>query len=261
VERKEWVPIEGVIGELRAKLATRPDYITLSGSGEPTLYSRIAELIDRIHSITDIPVAVLTNGSLLWRKEVRHEIAKADVVIPSLDAGGASMFEAVNRPHKSISFAQMLQGLEAFRQEYAGQYWLEILLLGGYTAIASEVKKMAACAERIAPDRIQLNTVTRPPAEKFAVSVERNRLCEFANFFDPPAEVIADFHSENHSAACQAGGEDIMRMLVRRPCTVTDIAGGLEMHVNEVVKYLEELMILKKIEHCIIQDKTFYRSI
>jgi len=260
VERKEWVPLEEVIGELKAKLATRPDYITLSGSGEPTLYSRIAELIDRIHSITDIPVAVLSNGSLLWKKEVRDEIAEADVVIPSLDAGGALMFEAVNRPHKSISFAQMLEGLVGFRQEYTGQYWLEVVLLGGYTALASEVNKLAACAKKIAPDRVQLNTVTRPPAEKYAVYVERNRLHEFANCFDPPAEVIADFRSENHYAACQTGCEDIMRMLVRRPCTVVDIASGLEMHLNEVVKYLEELMALKKIEHCRVQDKTFYRA-
>ncbi len=124
-ERKEWVPLDGVLEDLRQKLSTRPDYITLSGSGEPTLYSRLDELIDRIKTMTDVPVAVLTNGALFADKELRRQLMEADLVVPSLDAGDEAMFQMVNRPHQDISFEHMLQGLIDFRREYQGKYWLE----------------------------------------------------------------------------------------------------------------------------------------
>jgi len=193
VRRKEWIPLEAVVDELKAKLPCRPDHITLSGSGEPTLYSRIGELIDRIRTFTAVPVAVLTNGSLLWRRDVRESLNEADIVIPSLDAGDASMFCTVNRPHKEIVFEQMLDGLIQFRQEYHGSYRLEVFVLSGYTAVASEIDKLAGCIKKISPDRVQLNTVTRPPAEEYAAPVDSKRLHAFSRQFTPPAEVIADF--------------------------------------------------------------------
>ena len=259
VERREWVPLEEVIAELKEKLTTQPDFITLGGSGEPTLYSRIGELIDRISSMTDIPVAVLTNGSLLWREDVRDEIAEANLVIPSLDAGDAFMFKTVNRPHTDISFKKMLEGLTAFRRKYSGEYWLEILLLAGYTAIQSEVSKLAACVKKISPDKVQLNTATRPPAEEYAVTVEHNRLNELADRFDPPAEVIADFRGVRYITEFNTGSEDIIHVLRRRPCTAGDIAAGLGMHLNEVAKYLEELVARGKLEHYWVKGDVYYR--
>jgi len=259
VERKEWVPLDAVVAGVKAKLVTRPDYITLSGSGEPTLYSRMAELIDRIHAMTDIPVAVLTNGSLLWRKEIRNELAEADVVVPSLDAGDGPMFAAVNRPHKSIAFEQMLDGLITFSHEYRGACWLEIVLLGGYNAVAAEVNKLVACAKRIRPDRLQLNTVTRPPAEEYAVAVKRDRLHEIANKFEPPAEVIADFENKTHCETYLANRQDILDLVRRRPCTAGDIAAGLAMHRNEVAKCLEEYMAQGVLEQCRLRGGVYYR--
>ena len=123
MQRKEWVSIDIVIEQLKAKLSSKPDYITLSGSGEPTLYSRLEELIIKIKDITDIPVAVLTNGSLLWLPEVRNALKSADMVVPSLDAGSSQLFQYVNRPHADIRFSKMLQGLGDFRKYYSGQYW------------------------------------------------------------------------------------------------------------------------------------------
>jgi wyosine [tRNA(Phe)-imidazoG37] synthetase (radical SAM superfamily) len=136
---------EDVIKELQAKLSTRPDYITLSGSGEPRLYSRTGELIDHIKAMTDVPVAILTNGSLLWQAEIRSQLMNADLVVPSLDAGDETMFRVINRPHEDILFETMLEGLIEFRREFRGQYWLKVLLLSGRNAIASEVKKLADC--------------------------------------------------------------------------------------------------------------------
>lgn len=121
VERKEWVPTARVLDELKRKLATRPDYITFSGSGEPTLHSALGKIIEQIKSMTKTPVAVLTNGSLLWQPEVRTELALADVVMPSLDVGDDLFFQTVNRPHPEITFEKLLSGLEQFRREFSGQ--------------------------------------------------------------------------------------------------------------------------------------------
>jgi wyosine [tRNA(Phe)-imidazoG37] synthetase (radical SAM superfamily) len=241
VERREWVGLNDVLEELKGKLATKPDYITLSGSGEPTLYSRLDELIAAIRAMTDIPVAVLTNGSLLWQPEVRRQLMDAHLVVPSLDAGHASMFQAVNRPHESISFDSMLQGLIDFRQQYRGELWLEVFVLAGHTAVESEVSRIAQCAGRIKPDRVQLNTATRPTAEEYAVMVDRSRMEEIAKRFEPVAEVIADYRGVHGQSDFKAGREAVLEMIQRRPCSLDDIAGGLSMHLNEAIKYIEEL--------------------
>ncbi len=241
VERREWVPLDDVLAELKDKLVTMPDYITLSGSGEPTLFSRLNELIAGIRSMTDVPVAVLTNGSLLWQEEVRRQLMDAHLVIPSLDAGHASMFQAINRPHESISFEQMLEGLIDFREEYYGEYWLEVFLLAGHTAMDSEVGRIAECVRRIKPDRVQLNTATRPTAEEYAVMVDRKRMADLVDRFEPAAEIIADYRGVHAQSDFKAGRDSVLEMIRRRPCSLEDIADGLNMHRNEAVKYIEEL--------------------
>ena len=131
VERKEWVPMDAILDELKRKLTCRPDYITLTGSGEPTLHSCLGQLIEHIQAMTRIPIAVLTNGSLLWQHEVRKELALADVVLPSMDAGGAFTFTCINRPQASLSFETLVEGLVEFRRAFSGHYWLEVFLWGG----------------------------------------------------------------------------------------------------------------------------------
>jgi len=259
VERKEWVPLDAVVQQLQEKLSSNPDYITLSGSGEPTLYSRLGELIDRIKAITDVPVAVLTNGSLLWQEEVRRQLLSADLVIPSLDAGDQTMFRLVNRPHKEISFEQMLSGLIDFRHEFRGAYWLEVFVLGAHTAIPDELAKVARCVDRIKPGRVQLNTVTRPPAEKYAVGISLRRLAELASIFPLPAELIADFRGVHRQTEFVAGREEILEMLRRRPCSIDDIAEGLDMHRNEVIKYVEELHTESLLEKTPTTGKLHYK--
>lgn len=258
MERKEWVPLHDVLGELRQKLCSKPDYITLSGSGEPTLFSRVDELIDRIKTMTDVPVAVLTNGSLLWREDVRRQLIDADLVIPSLDAGDEAMFRRVNRPHEAISFEQMLDGLIRFRHEFQGRYWLEVFALSANTAMPGGLSKIAQCVDRIRPDRVQLNTVTRPPAERSAIGVCPERLEELASFFDPPAEVIADYCGVQRQTEFAASREEVLAMLRRRPCSVEDIAGGLGMHRNAVLKYVEELKAENQLEESLTAGKVHY---
>jgi wyosine [tRNA(Phe)-imidazoG37] synthetase (radical SAM superfamily) len=245
MERKEWVPLSEIVHELKDKLNGQADTITISGSGEPTLYAPIGELIATIKGMTSIPVTVLTNGSMLWSKEVRRQLLHADLVIPSLDAATPALFQAVNRPHEDLSFEKMVQGLIDFRKEFTGKYWLEVMLLGGQTGIDAEVKKLAELAARIQPDIIQLNTVVRPPAEYFADAVPPERMMQFAQMFPQPAQVIPEFSTEHFagqmSPEATAREEDVLNLLRRRPCSLDQVAQGLNMHRNEVVKYLEAL--------------------
>jgi len=261
VERREWVPLDEVVAELQERLASRPDYVTLSGSGEPTLYSRVGDLIGRIRALTDIPVAVLTNGSLLWQEDVRRQLLDAHVVMPSLDAGDSNMFNAVNRPHADIAFEQMLEGLIAFRDEYRGQYWLEVFLLGGHTAIPADARKIADCVSRIKPDRVQLNTVTRPPAEDSTVAVPHRHLRELAALFCPAAEVITDFRGVHVEEGFVATRQAVLQLLQRRPCSADDIAQGLGIHRSEAAKHVQELLAQGLVERVSSPQGTYLRAL
>lgn len=241
MQRKEWVPLDQVLTQLKGKLDHRPDYITLAGSGEPTLYSKIGELIIRIKELTDIPVAVLTNGSLLWMPEVRDALMPADLVVPSLDAGSRELFRYVNRPYVDIVFSKMLEGLVKLRDQYTGQYWLEVFLLSGITTVESELNMLSYCINLIGPDKVQLNTVTRPPAEEYAEPVPRDRLEQMARDLNGKTEVIAAYPYVEPTQRLPSSLGDIVSLLKRRPCSLEDIASGLGIHRNEAAKHLERL--------------------
>jgi wyosine [tRNA(Phe)-imidazoG37] synthetase (radical SAM superfamily) len=257
-ERKEWRSLDGIARELREFDGRQPDYITLSGSGEPTLYSRIDELIQVIKSVTDVPVAVLTNGALLDSQQLRQQLHAADLVIPSLDAGSEHVYQAINRPVSDISFNMMLSGLIALRNEFSGAYWLEVMLVEGYNTHYDDIRELADCANRIRPDRIQLNTVTRPPCESTAAGAPRHKLAEFATLFSPTAEVIADYRAVHQSAEFSSSRDDVLTLLQRRPCSIDDIAAGLVMHRNEVVKYVEELREIGAVESTRVDNREYY---
>lgn len=260
VEREAFVPVGAVLNELDAALGkgAPPDYITLSGSGEPTLYAELGPLIAGIKARTTIPVAVLTNGSLLWDADVRREVSRADLIIPSLDAGDAVLFRCVNRPHAGITFEQMLGGLVALRADFPGPVWLEVMLLAGMTAIPSEVAKIRRQIERINPDRVQVNTVVRPPARDFAFPVPAARLAQLTGQLGPRAEVICDEQEIHEAPTAAATRGDIIDLLVRRPCSLEDIAHGLGMHPNEVVKHLDYLAEGQWLTMTWQQGKRFY---
>jgi len=260
MQRKEWVPIDIVTEQLKEKLGSKPDYITLSGSGEPTLFSRLEDLISRIKDITDIPIAVLTNGSLLWLPEVRKALKSADMVLPSLDAGSSQIFQYVNRPHQDITFSKMLQGLVEFRKDYNGQYWLEVFLLAGVTTPEMEINKLKTCINAICPDKVQVNTVTRPPAEGFAEPVSQKQLQTITERLYEKAEVIADYSNVHKQQDFSARREDVLTLLKRRPCSVEDIAAGLGLHRNEAVKYVEELSSVGRIEAKPHNQQLYYKA-
>lgn len=262
LERKEYVAVDGVLAELERKLAEKnaPDYISLAGSGEPTLNSAIGRLISGIKRLTDIPVAVLTNGSLLWMKDVQDDLMAADLVLPSLDAGDEARFHYVNRPHKDISFDQMVDGLITFTARFRGNVWLEVFLLEGITGTPEEIAAMAAIIRQINPARVQLNTVSRPPAEEFARPVPADRLPVLADLFPGPVDIISESVRNETRAAVpgHTAAADILALLNRRPCTATDVADGLGLHVAEALKRLETLVATGTVERTAVAGRLFY---
>lgn len=243
VTREDFVDIDAVLAEIKAKLEAglQADYITLGGSGEPTLNSRLGDLIDGIRKLTDIPVAILTNGTLFYRQDVRSECAKADMVAPSLDAGDEATFEAVNRPNRDITIEKLVSGLEQFRQEYSGQIWLEVFLIAGVNTDAEQVRLLKGLIERIRPDRVHLNTAVRPPAEPNVRAVPREVLDRIAQQIGGACEVIGEAPaglSDRHEIRTEA---DVVSVLKRRPCTIEDICAGLGITRNEAVKHVAGL--------------------
>lgn len=241
-ELKDYVPTEEILTDVTEWLARdgKADYITMSGSGEPTLHSALAKIIASIKELTDIPVAVITNGSLLLVESVAEACALADLVVPSLDAGSDEVFSQVNRPHPDITFDSMLKGLQSFRNRYNGSIWLEVMLVGGVNDTPGQIAAMADLIEVIRPERVQVNTVVRPPTEKYAECIPSERLLQLAGQLG--GEVIAPFDvSHTHETKVSQAGS-ILELLRRRPCAVLDIASGLGIHENEVVKQISGML-------------------
>jgi wyosine [tRNA(Phe)-imidazoG37] synthetase (radical SAM superfamily) len=253
--------IAEVLDELRAWLAEggSADYITISGSGEPTLHSGLDELVRGIRSITDLKVAIITNGTLLQDAQVRQACCLADVVMPSLDAGDAETFRLVNRPYPKLDFNSFIRGLIDFRDQYRGQYWLEVFLVEGLSTSPEQLGKIRAILERIRPDKIQVNTAVRPTAEPQVLRVEPTRLTELARQLGPQAEVIADFDRAGHHSCSAPDAQAVIEILRRRPCSMMDLAATTGYSPDLLKPILDELLKRSTIRLEMRGDTSYYK--
>jgi wyosine [tRNA(Phe)-imidazoG37] synthetase (radical SAM superfamily) len=263
VTRRPYVPVDGILEELSARLSEHPDldYITLSGSGEPTLNSDIGRLIDGIKAMTDIPVAVLTNATLLTDPQVRADLARADVVAPSIDAVSREAFQRVNRPHESLDPAAIARGLVAFAREFQGEVWLEVVFVEGLNDDSGEIERIAGVIGDVKPDKVHVNTVVRPPAAPNARALSHERLCEIAERLGPTAEVIAGPSGPPQSTVVSDASSVIISMAARRPVTATDVARATGLNLAATVKVLNELEqkgVLSVVRH---GETLYYRSV
>ena len=262
IDRAEYVPHQAIINNLQKYLKEvirPPDYITLGGSGEPTLNSKIGLIISEIKKLTPIPVAVLTNGSILYQDEVKQELSGADVVLPSLDAVTPSIFKYLNRPHPSLAVEKIIQGLIDFRQFFHGEIWLEILFCLGANDTKNEVIKLKDEVQKINPDKIQLNSVDRPPAEDFVFSLNKDQLEKIKTLLGEKAEIITGSVAEDTEEVVLSGKKRVFDLLSRRPCTLDDISLALRIHKNELVKLLDILRKEGKIHHRIFNNQCYYQ--
>jgi len=258
--RREYHP-EAIIRELEAYLATGPDLdvITLAGSGEPTLNTALGSIIQAIKRLADTPVAVLTNGALLFDPEVRRELGAADVVLPSLDAAREETFQLINRPPAGYTLSRLLAGLEAFRREYPGQVWLEVMILQGVNDQEAELAALRRAIERLSPDTVQLNTAVRPVVEDWAAPVSPGEMAAIAAYLWDGAGVIASFQAAPAKDSPVTDAR-FLEMLARRPMTAADLAQVLGLSETLVRRQLQRLRDSGLIVFHRHQDQIFYRS-
>jgi wyosine [tRNA(Phe)-imidazoG37] synthetase (radical SAM superfamily) len=260
VRRRAFFDPKDVLYQVRKAIASgaRIDHITFSGSGEPTLNRSLGGIIRGIKKMTDIPVAVLTNATLLSRTDVREALRAADIVVPSFDAATPGLFRRVNRPHRSLSLNRTLKGLAEFRRRYRGEIWLEIMLVKGMNDSPAHVRKLRQAIAVIRPDRVQLNTVVRPPAVKNAGPLSAAEMENIREAIGEGCEVVADFPKKAQTPAIKSLEAGILSMVRRRPVTAEDIAASLGNHHDEVRKALASLVSAKMIRRSSFKGKTFF---
>ena len=263
LRRKEYIPAGEIIAEIRAALSESGeiDTVTFSGSGEPTLNSKLGEMIRAVKSFSSVPVAVITNGTLLYLRDVRYDLLAADIVLPSLDAITPSVFEHLNRPHPGLDLCSILDGLKSFRGEFGGQIWLEILFAKGYNDGEDEIERMKKVIDEIKPDRIQLNTVIRPPAEAYCEPVDEERLKEIKRLLGQTCEIIGVAPGRPTSAIRVVDYGEIVGLLQRRSMTVDETALALgfpRLDALIALGVLEEQGLVESFYHF---DVKYYRAL
>lgn len=263
-ERKEYIPFNKIIKELKHYFINNPDpdYITFSGSGEPTLNSCIGEVLQFIKSEKPkIPIAVLTNGTLFYDKKVRADILNADVVLPSLDAAVDLSYQKINRPAKQLTIGKYIQGLIDFRKEFSGKIWLEVFIIPGYNDSQQDLEALKKAIQKIAPDQIQLNTLDRPGTIADIRAASYKELHQIADYLEfDNIEVIASAPVRKNIKSYRNDTESaILETILRRPCTLDDLSGILGVHINEINKYLDVLEAENKIEPSRQERGIFYQ--
>ena len=264
VKRDEYISASEVKEELTRYFKDNPDpdYITFSGTGEPTLNSKIGEILTYIKTIRpEIPVAVLTNGTLFSDPQLRKEILDADVVLPSLDAVSDTVFRQIDRPCPSLNPEKCIRGLIDFRKEFKGEMWLEVMLLPGYNDDPRELTLLKEAFDRINPDRIQINTLDRPGTVEGLRAASRKKMREIVEKWDlEGVEIIAAAPERKNIQSYRKDTESaILETIARRPCTLDDLSKILGVHINEINKYLSVLEEEDKISP-VSQDRgVFYR--
>jgi wyosine [tRNA(Phe)-imidazoG37] synthetase (radical SAM superfamily) len=262
IKRKPYTPKEEIFKEIRVFLNKRNniDFITFSGSGEPTLNSEIGgliRLIKGVKEITSIPVAILTNGTLLFMKDVQKDLLEADVVLPSLDAASQHIFKRINRPHNFLNIESIINGLKGFRKIFCGQIWLEIMLIKGFNDDSKELLQIKKALSEIQPDKVHLNTVIRPPSEKYASPLNPDEMRAARDLLGEGCEIIAEFHGKGYVGKRDLKGA-IIEMTKRRPMTITDIANLFGLSEANATKMMEGLNVKGLIREIKYKEKRYY---
>ncbi len=254
VKRFFYVDIVEFKKELAKIISSKPkiDYISISGSGEPTLHKRLDKIINAIKDVSGnkYPVAVITNSSLLYKKEVRRELRKADLIIPSLDAAANKSFYLIDYPHKQITFRKIINGLVKLRKEFKGKIWLEIMLLGGINDSLDEARKFKKLVDKIRPDKVQLNLPVRPSGANVTLPAY-GRVKKIKKIIGKKCEIVGSFYKNAQQKSLQTAQQGILKYLNIRPATIRDLekSTGLKKHLlaGQIKKMLNRGIVIKKI--------------
>ena len=229
--RRDYYPPEDILAEVKAALARHQvgeiDYITIVGQGEPLLYRSLGKLIEGVKALSDLPVAVITNGSLLWLPAVRDELRPADVVMPSLDCADEATFRRINRPSPLLRIGDVISGLATFRSQYRGQLWVEVMLVGGVNDGEAVLLRLRDMLRFLHPDRVHLNVPIRPPAESWVQPPDEEALMRALAILGEAAEVVAPYEGAFHLSTDLPLGEAILEVIGRHPMKDIEISRTL----------------------------------
>jgi wyosine [tRNA(Phe)-imidazoG37] synthetase (radical SAM superfamily) len=265
LERRSFFPVDDIIAAVRQSLVanrrTPVDFLTFSGEGEPTLNRDIGRIIRRLKREFVIPVAVITNSTLLAEPKVRRDISAADLVVPSLDAADQRIFARVDRCHRDLRVADIIEGLKLFRRSYRGKLWLEIMLVKGINDSVEHVLALRRAAWQIKPDRIQLNTVVRPPAERFAQPMSPDDLEQLQCLFGPNTDIIGEAKDEGprtKNRPTVRPDDAVLATVQGRPVTRLDLVNSLGMPPRQLEAALRRLLRSRCIRLVDYRGKSFY---
>jgi wyosine [tRNA(Phe)-imidazoG37] synthetase (radical SAM superfamily) len=258
--RKSFIDPHIIIEEITNAVnkAERIDYITFSGSGEPTLNTDLGTMIEEVKKTTDIPAAVITNGALLYLNDVRKDLMLADVVLPSLDAVSEDIFRYINRPHSLIEIDTIIRGLKLLRNEYQGKIWLEIMLIKDVNDTREELKKFKEIVSELKVDKLQLNTVTRPPTEESAGRLTNDDLEKICEYLGEPCEIICNFEKSVTKSNKEDWSQKILEILQRRSLTLDDIVKITGISFTKAKSRLQMLEDEGQIKSYFFDDNIFY---
>ena len=246
-DRRTFFKKEVILSQVKEALESHApgeiDWITFVGSGETTLQKGLGEMINGIKELTDIPVAVITNGSLLYMPEVRQELIKADAVLPSLDAGNPALYRRINRPHPSLTFTRLVEGLTAFRKEYQGHYWVEVMLVRGMNDDEDSLREIACYLEKINPDEVHVIQPTRPPAETWVKPPDEAGLLRAHAILGEVAKIILPAQGSFDLSGDEDLVEAIVGIITRHPMKESELMDALsEWSTGDVRETLNQLV-------------------
>jgi wyosine [tRNA(Phe)-imidazoG37] synthetase (radical SAM superfamily) len=262
--RRDFFSKKDIIGEMESAIILneeRTDYITFVGSGEPTLYKSLKALINFAKNISNKPVCVITNGSLLYNQEVQEALLLADVVLPSFDAGDKKNFIKINRPHPSLDFNDILQGFINFRNRYVGKFWIEIMIMKGINDDHTNLQKIKKEIDLINPDRIDVNVPIRPPTESWVKIPDM----EVINIIE---EIFGDYYDMNYSEYGEFNlystnfKKELLALIKRHPMRQNQIIETFStpcFKEEDIIKNLKSLESQYKIKNIIYNDNIFWQ--
>jgi wyosine [tRNA(Phe)-imidazoG37] synthetase (radical SAM superfamily) len=220
-ERREYAPRQAILDEVAAVLARHApgeiDFVSFVGSGEPTLNCELGWLIRQVKALTSIPVAVITNGALLHRPEVRAELLAADVIMPTLSAGSAAVYKRIHRPHPEATYERLVAGILALRAEYQGKLWIEVMLLAGVNDTPEALAALADVIRGVAPDEVHVVIPDRPPAELWVAPPDDEGLMRAIAVLGPIAHVVHPYSNGIDVSDYAAPGDAILGIVTRHP--------------------------------------------
>jgi wyosine [tRNA(Phe)-imidazoG37] synthetase (radical SAM superfamily) len=248
--RTEFFPLKEIIDEFKEylKKGISFDVVSIVGEGEPTLYLKLEELILSLKELTDKPVVVITNGSLLYLEEVRKALYNADIVLPSIDGYNEDSFKKINRPYGKIEYQKVTDGLKELSENFKGELWHEIMLMKGINDSKEQIMEYKKILDEIQYDRLYINTPVRPPAEENIEEIDKNTM-EYAvnNLGGISIDLIS---SQGFSSDIDDHKTAVKSIIKRHPMNQMEIKSFLESREcdqEEIEKIITELKEDKKV--------------